>query len=140
MLWLSFAEGISAGVAPAVTELAGAAGAALVIGVILAVACVVGGPRRRPPRPIEPSLGRVRLSARSLERVALAGGGVCIAAIVGVAAGELAAIAAGWIAVAALIVTARRGAFEPLRPVEDDAPIEDGYVDTGVPGDRGADG
>ena len=111
-------------------RLGGAMTGALVIAAIAVGVALRGGPRRRPPTTPGVTAGRVRLSARALERVVLAAAAVMLGLILGRVASPSAVLAAGF-ATSCLAFAVRRGAFLQLsarEPGPDDH-VDDGYVD-----------
>ncbi len=116
---------------------------AAAIAVVAVVIAVVGGPRRRLLLRLGVEGGRVRLPARTLERiliVAACAGVVSMLGAVGTLvtgdAAALAVVLSAWSAVV-IIFAIRRGAFLALRPGLGPDRHDDGYVDAETDGRHG---
>ena len=108
---------------------AAATGAAAVGGIAVVVS-VVGGPRRRLARPLDMAGGRVRLAARTMERLAIIVAVLALAPVCLTPSTEPLLLVAVCCTLGATVMAARRGSFDSMVPADvEDVVEDDGYVD-----------
>ena len=108
---------------------AAATGAATVGGIAVAVS-VVGGPRRRRARPLDMAGGRVRLAARTIERLAIIVAVLALAPVCLTPSTDPLLLVAVCCTLGATVMAARRGSFDSMVPADvEDVVEDDGYVD-----------
>jgi hypothetical protein len=107
-----------------------AATAAAAVGGVAVVVSVVGGPRRRRARPLDMAGGRVRLAARTMERLAIIVAVLALAPVCLTSSTDPLLLVAVCCTLGAAVMAARRGSFDSMVPADvEDVVEDDGYVD-----------